>query len=83
MLVLVAANMNLHGASPWHLETLVLVLVAANMNLHGASPWHLETFSAKLSSWVTEFVFLNLVVNAAWRDPHESGGLRLIAASEL
>jgi hypothetical protein len=48
--ILIAANVKLHGASPWHLKTLVLgMLIAANMRLHGASPWYLRFLV--LSPW--------------------------------
>src|SRR5258705_11625563 len=35
----VAANVRLHGASPWHPKSL-LSQVATIVRLHGASPWH-------------------------------------------
>ena len=40
-------------------------------------------YLCNLWSALSQFVFLNLVVNAAGRDSHESCGLRLIAVSEL
>src|SRR5437879_3080420 len=36
----VAANVRLHGTSPWHLQESRCCL-AANVKLHGARPWHL------------------------------------------
>jgi hypothetical protein len=36
----VAANVRLHGTSPWHLEGGGAFLVAANVKDHGTSPWH-------------------------------------------
>ena len=37
----VAATVNLHGASPWHLWANNSGCLATTVNLHGASPWHL------------------------------------------
>src|SRR5262245_27390294 len=41
-LQLVATNVNLHGARPWHPSRFCLV-VAANVKYHAASAWHLKT----------------------------------------
>ncbi|SRR6266851_445511 len=47
-----AANVKLHGASPWHLSRFDGLLTAASVSLHGASPRHLSVFSHSLFSRV-------------------------------
>jgi hypothetical protein len=39
--LVIATNVRLHGARPWHLEERGRFL-ATNVRLHGARPWHLE-----------------------------------------
>jgi hypothetical protein len=41
-----AANVKLHGARPWHLQSGKLSGVATGVKLHGARPWHLKIVNA-------------------------------------